>query len=421
VSLAGDVALRVRDRFTGEGARESGLLATTELNFANAASDAFVTVALASTLFFAVPTGQARGRVALYLLTTMVPFTLIAPIVGPLLDRFGRFRRWTLAITLVFRGIVAWLMAKHTGGIALYPLAFASLIGSKSYGVARSAVVPRVVPPGGSLVAINSRLQLASTIGSTIFAPIGLGLTHVPDIGYTGLLKLASIAYFGTALLVLRMPEHVDQARLPEERTAFVAPSRRSLLGNLPIAMRRVLPIRGLVGFLTFFLAFYINSGHHGTSVLGVLAGAVAAGNVLGLVFGRASRRHKPEGVIAISQIVAALACIAAAALFSLPAALSLAGFATLAATMSKLCLDAVIQRDVPESRRASAFGVSETAYQLVWVLGGAIGLIPFTGRQGFIVAAAAMVAIVLVSMRRVTPAHAVADLTGGLADARNP
>lgn len=408
VSFVGDVVRLARGRLTGEGATESGLEAQTELNLTNAACDAMVAVALASTLFFAVPTGEARGRVALYLLTTMVPFTLIAPIVGPLLDRFGRFRRITMAATLLLRGMIAWLMAKHTGGIALYPLAFSSLLCSKAYGVAKSAVVPRIVPPQGSLVAVNSRLQMASTVGGVIAAPIALGVTHIPGVGYTGLLKVTAIAFFATALVVLRMPAHVDAPRQPDERGAlrFAFAGRRAL-GSLPSSFRRVLPVRALVGFLTFFLAFYFNS-RHSTASLAALAALVAAGNVFGLLLGRATRRRRPEGIISIAQLVAAAASVTAAAWFSPIAALALAGFAQLASVTGKLCLDAVIQRDVPEARRASTFGVSETVYQLVWVLGGAFGLIPFTGRIGFVVAAVLMCLLVLLSLRRApaAPAH---------------
>jgi len=55
---------------------------------AHAAGDALVAVALAGTLFFSVPTGQARGHVGLYLLLTMTPFALLSPVVGPILDRW---------------------------------------------------------------------------------------------------------------------------------------------------------------------------------------------------------------------------------------------------------------------------------------------------------------------------------------------
>ena len=52
--------------------------------------------------------------------------------------------------------------------------------------------------------------------------------------------------------------------------------------------------------------------------------------------------------------------------------------------SMSKLGLDAVIQRDVAEDTRNSAFARSETALQLSWVVGGAFGLLPMPGWFGF-------------------------------------
>jgi hypothetical protein len=43
---------------------------------------------------------------------------------------------------------------------------------------------------------------------------------------------------------------------------------------------------------------------------------------------------------------------------------------------LGKVALDAVIQRDLPERSRASAFGRSETVLQLAWVFGGALGVL---------------------------------------------
>lgn len=398
----------LRSRTDGGGALESGLSAMTDLNVATAACDVLVAVALASTLFFAVPTGAARGRVALYLLTTVAPFAVVAPFVGPLLDRVGRFRRMALAATLVARGILTWLMAKHGGGLALYPLALGVLVCSKGYGVARSAIVPRLLPPRSSLVAVNSRLQLSSTVGSIMAAPIALGVAHW--LGSPALLRGATFAYFATAWLVLRLPVHLDRPRQPEEHVAKALPAvllgrhAGRLLGNVPAALRHVLPLRALVGFLTLFLAFYLRSHARGTTSLGALAGVVAGGGLLGLLIGRAAARRRPEVLIALSQLLSLLSCLAAVIFFSFPAALALAGLATLGSVMAKLSLDTVIQRDVREDIRASVFGRSETAVQLAWVVGGGLGLIPFPGRIGFVVAAVGTAAAVLAGLQRVPP-----------------
>ncbi|HLA66659.1 MAG TPA: MFS transporter, partial [Acidimicrobiia bacterium] len=55
---------------------------------ANVGGDTLVTVALAGTLFFSVPSSEARGNVALYLGLTLAPFTIVAPVLGGVFARF---------------------------------------------------------------------------------------------------------------------------------------------------------------------------------------------------------------------------------------------------------------------------------------------------------------------------------------------
>src|SRR5437879_3503338 len=98
---------------------------------AHAAGDALVAISLAGTLFFSVPSGQARGRVGLYLLLTMTPFALLSPVVGPLLDRWRGSYRTAIFLAMIGRGVLAFLMASRTNGIGRYPLAFGFLVLSR--------------------------------------------------------------------------------------------------------------------------------------------------------------------------------------------------------------------------------------------------------------------------------------------------
>ena len=85
LAVAGGSAGRWFTRSTrAEGADASGLASLIDLHAIQSAGDALLTVALANTLFFSVAVDQARSRVALYLLITMAPFSLIAPVIGPL-------------------------------------------------------------------------------------------------------------------------------------------------------------------------------------------------------------------------------------------------------------------------------------------------------------------------------------------------
>ena len=110
-------------------------------------ADAALTVSLAGTVF-ALPTDEARGRVALFLVLTMAPFVLLAPLIGPLLDRFRHGRRWALGTTLATRAFLAWVLASAVVEDSpwLFPAALGCLVASRSYAVARAAAVPRLLP-----------------------------------------------------------------------------------------------------------------------------------------------------------------------------------------------------------------------------------------------------------------------------------
>src|SRR5438874_2179166 len=81
-----------------------------------------------------------RGRVALALLVTMAPFALLAPLIGPLLDRARQGRRFLLAGTLLARGLLCWGMSGavlHNDTTTLLPAAFGVLVLQKAFGVTR--------------------------------------------------------------------------------------------------------------------------------------------------------------------------------------------------------------------------------------------------------------------------------------------
>ncbi|HET7072084.1 MAG TPA: MFS transporter, partial [Nocardioides sp.] len=94
-----------------EGADSSGLSRLIELGALNAAADAAVAISLAGTLFFQIPTGEARGQVSLFLALTLLPFAVVAPLIGPILDRFSHGRRWAIGATMAARAFLTWVLA----------------------------------------------------------------------------------------------------------------------------------------------------------------------------------------------------------------------------------------------------------------------------------------------------------------------
>ena len=90
------------------------------------AGDAFTTVALAGSLFFSISPEAAKGKVILYLLLTMAPFGVVAPLLGPLFDRRRSSRRQLVAISLLARAVISLLMASNLHSLLLFPLAFST-------------------------------------------------------------------------------------------------------------------------------------------------------------------------------------------------------------------------------------------------------------------------------------------------------
>jgi MFS family permease len=183
----------------------------------SAAADTLIVMSLASTIFFAVPTEEARSRVATSLLVTMVPFLVLAPVIGPLLDRVRRGRRYALGTTMVVRAFLAWVMAGAVGAaasddaaFALYPAAFGFLVCQKAYLVTRAAAVPRVLPRDTSLVAANARISMAGVTAMAIAAPVGAGLTVW--LGPQWTLRLAFAVFAAGTALALALPARIDSS-----------------------------------------------------------------------------------------------------------------------------------------------------------------------------------------------------------------
>jgi hypothetical protein len=218
-------------RMTGaSGASRTGLASLIELSAAGAAGDAFVTIALAGTLFFTTSLDQARGRIALTLLITMAPFAVLAPVIGPMLDRAKQGRRYLLAGTLMARGLLCWGMVDavlHNDVVELLPAAFGVLVLQKAYAVIRASVTPRLLPREITLVTANSRTGMASLIASSVAGLTALGIEYVAGGGANGaawVLRVGTIVYIGATALSFRVPDHVDAFdRKPEGDDAEAA------------------------------------------------------------------------------------------------------------------------------------------------------------------------------------------------------
>jgi MFS family permease len=397
---------------TADGADKSGLTALTWPVVANFAVDSAMAVALANTLFFAAASGESKSKVALYLLITIAPFAVIAPLIGPALDRLQHGRRVALALSFALRTVLAVVLIMNYDGatgsfpsMVLYPCALAMMVFSKSFSVLRSAVTPRVMPPSIDLVRVNSRLTVFGLLGGTIAGGaiaggvefVGTHLFKLPG----ALFVVVTVTVAG-ALLSMRIPRWVEVTagevpatlsyrrdsdplrRWGQDEVKKVGGTLRQPLGrNIITSLWGNCTIKVMVGFLFLYPAFVAKahqaSGWAQIAMLGVIGAAAAIGNFAGNFTCARLKLGRPAVLVVRCTVAVCAAALAASVAGTLVAAVIATLVTSGSSAIAKASLDASLQHDLPEESRASGFGRSESTLQLAWVLGGALGVMVYT------------------------------------------
>lgn len=394
---------------TEEGARAFVMTPFTRMARAHAMAamgDAMVAASLAGSLFFSAPGGDARGPVFRYLLITMLPFSLLSPLIGPLIDRMHGGHRLMVIGSAVFRGFAAWLMAASINGgdFVFFLYALLLLVFQKAYAVARSALTPTLVTDDGELVRANSKLALLSGVASVVgVLPAGI---LIQLFGAQWALRLAMIVYGVAAVMATRISavriadEAPDTAERMELRgaTIFMAGSAMSL-------------IRGSVGFMMFLIAFSLSDHGKPTFAMAIVGAALAAFQQVGNVVAPRLRAITVEenlltGVLAF-MVVAGLAALVLPEVAGGVLVGAAVGFA---AGTGKLAFDSILQRDAPDANRGRAFARFETRFQISWVVGAAlpVGIVISATTGYLLLLAIAVFALGGYALARLSYAHRI-------------
>jgi MFS family permease len=366
---------------TADGADRSGLTALTYATMLTYAVDAAVAVALANTLFFAAATAESKTNVALYLIITVAPFAVVAPVIGPMLDKLQRGRRAALAISFAGRAVLAVVMAFNYENWLLYPAALGAMVLSKTFAVLKAAVTPRVLPSAITLVTTNSRLTTFGLIAGGVAGALAAGVAALWD-SPGALIFTALLGVVGT-ILCLRIPRWVESTAGEVAATLrTTARGRRTPMGrHVTVALWGNGAVRVLTGFLTLFVAFVVREQSETDParqllLIGIVGAAAGLGSFTGNAVGSRRQFLKSDAVIMACVTADVVVCTVAALLPGIATAALVGLIGAAASALAKVCLDAVIQRDLPEKSRASAFGRSETVLALAWVFGGALGVL---------------------------------------------
>ena len=374
----------------------------------SAAGDGCLAVALAVSVFFGLTPTAARPKVLLFLIITCIPFVVVAPMIGPLVDRLAGGRRLVMQIVALLRAVTLLLMAFHLDDVLLYPIAFAALVLQKTQGISKSALVPSVVLDEADLVEANSKLGLISGVFGFVGAALaGLVRTLV---GIEAALVVGSVLFVAAFVMATLLPSEVVAAK---RATAAERAELRS--AGITLAASAMALLRASVGFCFFLLAFWLRTKDAGRVLVGVAISMVTIGVMIANAIAPYVRKHIREEPIFIGALgLTAVAGILATLFGGVGAGVLLALIVNFSAALARLAFDSIVQRDAPDANQGRAFAQFETKFQLAWVLGGLPPVI-FTppGEVGFaIVGLIALFSVVtyIVGVRTVRSGRAVPE-----------
>lgn len=345
--------------------------------------DGLAQITFAQVVFFEVGEGATPAAVAGFLAATLLPFSVVGPFAGAVVDRFDRRRvmvvvSWVrVAIVLASISVLALELeaAAYVGVVLL-------LSCSRFVLVAKGAALPHTVEPH-ELIPANAVSSLAPMVVAFLAAVAGSAFVAVaPAAGF-----VVAAAMYATAAVVF--------GRLPpvgggEERGPVASGLRRAAaeiadgaaeIARTP-ALRRPLLAVGAhrlllgAGFIVLVLLaderYGLEAPGYGLAIAVTGVGAFT-GTVLAPVLGE---HHRPESLLPLAFLLAGLAALLGGYAPELGVLVPCVGAVALAFQVLKILVDALVGRAARDEVRGRVFAAYDILYNLAFVVAGLL-LIP--------------------------------------------
>ncbi len=382
-------------------------------------ADGVLQVALASFVLFSPQRQPDAASVATVLAITLLPFSILGPFVGVVLDRWSR--RQIMVVLDLARAVLAAGLAILVGsGIrtgwsdaAFYVGVLLAMSLNRFLLAALSAALPHTIDAGEYMVA-NSVMPTIGPLGTVV--GVGLGTTlrvvlgnQMPDYRANAVLFcLAGTGWLVSMALALRIPrrslgpDEPDPALAREivrglvDALRHLRQRRAAGLGLVAIGLHRV--VYGVVT-VAMILVFrnYLNAPtdvNPALADLGLLAVVTAAGFVAAAaVAPPLSARWGVRRLIIGAFAASALFQLVPGAIFS-QVPLLVAGFLLgVTAQAIKLCVDTLVQAHVDDEFKGRVFVVYDMIFNVALVVAAVIGaaILPADGVSVPIVVALAV------------------------------
>lgn len=344
-----------------------------------------------ATLFFFSPQNMATATgVATAFAVLLLPFTVVGPFAGPLLDRWQRRQVLLIGNALRVPLTVALAVLLHTSGVGLvvYVLALVTLGINRFLLAALSASLPRVVPRRQLLIA-NTLTPTLGAVAAVVGAVIGL-VVSATSWGALG----TAVVFFGAAsLLALRLgrnqlgPSTVAQA-LP--MSAQLRATLSKLVAGAGYLIHRGTPAWALLVMSVHrflyganFIALILMSRNllsdpdntsQGLATFATLAGLSFLGNGAAIVLTPlAHARLRPSRWIVVCLGIGAASQLLLVTQPSWPVVAVSAVLLGLSVQGAKIAVDTIVHRDTHDDFRGRAFSLYDVAYNAAFVAAAAL------------------------------------------------
>jgi MFS family permease len=223
--------------------------------------------ALASFVLFSPERQASALGAALAFAVVLLPYSLVGPFVGTVLDRISRQR--ALFFSNVFRAfdllVIAFLIFYGSTGVALIVAVLVAFGINRLILAGLSAGLPLVIE-SGSLITANALAVTGGSLLVVVGGGIGLGLRKIFDSMHNAnhsdasLILIAAVGYFIAAILTLRL--------------------RRKEIGPLDHEIVKASLVEGIIEMRQGFIYLF----QHADAVRGIFATAIQRGGLTALV-----------------------------------------------------------------------------------------------------------------------------------------
>lgn len=360
------------------------------VRFATQWSDGVFQAALGGAVLFNPERQADPMAVAIGLAVLLLPYSLIGPFAGALIDRWDRRRILTIANMLraALVVIVAITVLTDVAAPVLYVGALAVAGTSRFMLAGLSAALPHVVR-ARNIVEANTLAVTAGSACTALGAATAIGLRMIFGSGNAGSATTTVVAVVGSLLAALLAVGFRRGAlgpdRTDEDPRALIAVAKgfadgaRAMMRTPTVAAsffalgahRLAFGISTLLTLLLYRYAF-TDSGLMRSGLAGIGEAVVLAAAGLGcaaLVTPWLVHRYGRPRTVRVALAVAGVTQVVLAALLSMPAVLVSAFVIGLAGQVVKLCADAAVQSDAGDEVLGRVFALYDVVFNAGYVL----------------------------------------------------